>query len=189
VPNDFALRWATPADAASLARAAAAFFADTFAPDNRPEDMDAYVSSAFSEERQRHELSDPTNRILLALDTGESLAGYAHLKVGTRPASGALPNVSTKRTVEIARLYADRRWHGRGLGGLLMDSCLAAGREWGAELVWLGVWERNARAIAFYQKHGFRVVGEQSFLLGADQQRDLVMAIHLTSEDRRDAAL
>jgi ribosomal protein S18 acetylase RimI-like enzyme len=91
-------------------------------------------------------------------------------------------SIAGLKTAEIARLYADQRWHGRGLGGALMHVCIATARDWGADLLWLGVWERNARAIAFYEKHGFRVIGEQEFQLGADRQRDLVMALNLTSE-------
>jgi ribosomal protein S18 acetylase RimI-like enzyme len=60
-----------------------------------------------------------------------------------------------------------------------MDACLQQARAWESELVWLGVWEVNARAIAFYQKHGFRSVGSQTFLLGRDVQNDLVMARRL----------
>ena len=62
-----------------------------------------------------------------------------------------------------------------------MDACLATAREWEADLLWLGVWEHNPRAIAFYEKRGFRAIGAQEFLLGADRQRDLVMVLYLTT--------
>jgi ribosomal protein S18 acetylase RimI-like enzyme len=182
VPDDqITLRWATPDDAARLAHAAATFFADTFGPDNTPEDMSHYLASAFSERQQRAELEDPANRVLVALGGDNVVAGYVHLKLGTTPRDTAIPN-EAKKPMEIARLYADRRWHGQGLGGRLMNAAVKAAREWGADVIWLGVWERNARAIAFYRKHGFRVIGEQWFMLGADRQRDLVMARELTAE-------
>jgi ribosomal protein S18 acetylase RimI-like enzyme len=182
MPNEFVFRWATADDAGPLARAAATFFLDTFGPHNRAEDMEQYLATSFSEERQRQDLADAANRILLAVTDEGALAGYVHLKVGATPSAARLPNGS-RSAVEIARLYADRRWHGQGLGAELMAASLKAGREWGADTVWLGVWERNARAIAFYEKHGFRVIGEQPFMLGVDRQRDLVMARHLTSEE------
>ena len=182
MPNELTFRLATVADAAPLARAAATFFADTFGPDNRPQDMDAYLASAFSEERQRADLADPATRVLLAVGGDDILAGYVHLRLGATPASAPLPE-RAHRPIEIARLYADRRWHGRGLGGSLMRASLETARAWGAAVVWLGVWERNARAIAFYQKHGFRVIGEQAFMLGADRQRDLVMATDVPSAE------
>lgn len=182
MPHEFTLRLATPADAGPLARAAAEFFTDTFGAANRREDLVAYLSTAFSEERQRRELEDSSNRVLLAIDEAGELSGYVQLRFGARPASAILPNGSATRGVEIARLYAGRQWHGRGLGARLMDASLSAARQWGADMVWLGVWEHNPRAIAFYKKHGFRVIGEQWFMLGTDRQRDLVMAVQLTSK-------
>src|SRR5690348_17719349 len=103
MPNELTFRLATVADAAPLARAAATFFAETFGPDNRPQDMDAYLASAFSEERQRADLADPANRVLLALGSDGGLAGYVHLRLGATPASAPLP-ARAHRPIEIARL-------------------------------------------------------------------------------------
>jgi ribosomal protein S18 acetylase RimI-like enzyme len=178
---EFIFRWAGPDDAAALTRAAAAFFVDTFGAANRPEDMQVYVAGAFSEARQRAELADGSNRILLATTPDGEIAGYAHLRLGAVPADAAAPDEGTP-AVEIARLYTDRRWHGRGLGAHLMARALNGAREWRAATVWLGVWEQNARAIAFYQKQGFEIIGEQQFMLGSDRQRDLVMAVALTRQ-------
>jgi ribosomal protein S18 acetylase RimI-like enzyme len=57
-----------------------------------------------------------------------------------------------------------------------MDAALAAARVRGAETLWLGVWERNARAVAFYRKYGFTRVGEHTFVLGSDTQTDWLLA-------------
>jgi ribosomal protein S18 acetylase RimI-like enzyme len=180
VRGRWSLRLATPADAAGLARAAALFFADTFGPANRAEDIDSYLAETFSESRQLADLSAAHTRLWLALDDADDIAGYVHVKLGA-----ALPNgvsMTSTRPAEIARLYADRRWHGHGLGATLMQTSIATAREWQADVLWLGVWEQNERAIAFYQKHGFQIVGAQDFLLGADRQRDHVMARRLTME-------
>lgn len=174
----FSIRLATPDDAPALTVAGRDFFRDTFGSANRPEDMEAYLASAFSESRQRAELAEPGARVLLAIGRGGEIVGYAHLRLGASPpASSAAPS---GRPAEIARLYADRRWHGRGLGAALMDAAVATARQWGAALLWLGVWEENPRAIAFYAKHGFVDVGGQEFLLGSDRQRDRIMARRLT---------
>jgi ribosomal protein S18 acetylase RimI-like enzyme len=77
------------------------------------------------------------------------------------------------------RIYADREWHGRGVAAALMRACVAQARDWRCDVVWLGVWEDNPRAIAFYEKTGFRAVGRQTFLLGSDVQHDLVMSLPL----------
>ena len=99
------------------------------------------------------------------------LLGCAQLKLSSRS-----PAVSGIRQAELGRLYADIRWHGCGLGLAMLNSCVDAASAWGADVLWLGVWEKNLRAIAFYEKHGFRAVGEQPFQLGSDTQRDVVMA-------------
>lgn len=180
VRGRWSLRLATPADAAGLARAAALFFADTFGPANRTEDIDSYLAETFSESRQLADLSAANTRFWLALDDADAIAGYVHLKLAAPLPQGA--SMTSTRPVEIARLYADRRWHGQGLGATLMQTSIEAACEWQADVLWLGVWERNERAIAFYKKHGFQIAGAQDFLLGADRQRDHVMARRLTME-------
>jgi len=84
--------------------------------------------------------------------------------------------MESSRSVEIVRFYARTRWIGRGVGLALMEATLREARALGHVRVWLGVWERNERAIAFYRKWGFVEVGSQPFQLGNDIQTDLVMA-------------
>jgi diamine N-acetyltransferase len=171
------LRRATPADAASLATFAAAAFVDTFGAQNRPEDMAAYLAEAFGEPQQRAELTDPRCTVFLAERDGE-IAGYAMLQDGAAP-----PCVTDTSAIEIARLYAGQRWIGAGIGALLMQRCLVEAASRGRRTIWLGVWERNVRAIGFYQRWHFTIVGSQSFQLGSDRQNDRVMARRVTMEE------
>jgi ribosomal protein S18 acetylase RimI-like enzyme len=174
------IRPATLSDAATLATFAAEAFTDTFAADNTPEDMAAYLSGAFGERQQRAELAEPANLVLLAERAGE-LAGYAMLRDGALP--GSTTSVDLADAMEIARLYAGRRWIGTGVGAALMQGCLdlatARQRGW----IWLGVWERNVRAIGFYARWGFTDVGSQSFQLGADRQTDRIMARRVAAQE------
>jgi ribosomal protein S18 acetylase RimI-like enzyme len=87
--------------------------------------------------------------------------------------------VSGADPIELLRFYVDRRWHGQGVAGALMKETLAQARALGRRTVYLAVWERNARAIAFYRKAGFREVGAQPFHLGKDVQTDRVMVREL----------
>lgn len=163
------IRRATPADANLLAEFGARTFSDTFAADNTPEDMAAYLAAAFSPSMQAAELADPRATLLVAEAEGE-VAGYAHLRAGEAPGC-----VSGDKPVEIVRLYAGRAYHGRGVGAALMRACLEAAQEAGGATLWLGVWERNARARAFYGRWGFREVGAHEFRLGTDMQTDILM--------------
>jgi len=165
------IRQATEADATLLSRLAARLFEETFGPLNDPADMHAYVSHAFSIEAERAALRDADCAVWIVEDTTSSAMGYAMLRRGST-ASG----VVAKRPAELQRIYVDRGLHGLGVGDALMRTCAEHATGWQCDVLWLGVWEHNPRAIAFYQKAGFRVVGRQSFQLGSDLQRDFVMA-------------
>ena len=165
------IRYATVADAEGLSVFAAKVFRDTFAPDNDPMDMDAYLSDAFTPDKQAAEIADGSCVCLLA-EVGETLAGYALLRIEA-PDEG---DPTVERPVELKRFYVDHTWHGRGVAPALMTACIDTARARGGATMWLGVWERNARAIRFYQKHGFTDIGAQEFRLGADLQTDRVMS-------------
>lgn len=164
-------RPAGPADAELLADLALRTFNDAFAahPLNRPADMAAYTAEAFAPARLAAELADPGVRYLLAEVSGEP-AGYAKLAFGP-----AEPGVTADRPAELCRLYAEQRLLGRGVGPALMAECLDVAARRGCDVIWLGVWEHNPRAQAFYRKWGFAVVGSHVFQLGTDPQTDLLM--------------
>ena len=165
----FTLRAAVATDAEALAGFAERTFRDTFGPHNRAEDMDDYCRSAFTVESQRSELDDPARQVLLLERAGE-LAGYSMLWAGPVPGC-----VTGSDPIELLRFYIDGTWHGRGLAAELMGATIAAAGRRGARTVFLAVWERNLRAIAFYAKHGFREVGSRAFMLGSDLQTDRIM--------------
>lgn len=162
------LRTARPADARELAAFAERTFRETFGPDNTPEDMALYVAETFGEEKQAREIADPARRVVLALEKGE-LIGFYQLLVGSPD-----PAVTGPRPIELLRLYVDSRWHGKGLSHRLLEDALQRSRREGFATMWLGVWERNFRAQAFYRKWGFSEVGAHIFQLGTDPQRDLI---------------
>lgn len=163
------IRHGTVDDAELLSELGARTFSETFAADNTEEDLTEYLATSFNVAQQTAELEDPASTFLIAEITGRA-AGYAMLRDGEpeRGVEGANP-------IELVRLYVAREWLGRGLGEQLMRACLDEARQAGHETIWLGVWERNARAQAFYRKWNFRPVGEHMFQLGADLQRDLLM--------------
>ena len=161
-------------DAAAISVFAARVFHDSFAAENRPEDMAAYMAIAFGVDQQRRELLDPGHTYLLA-EHGRELAGYALV----RAPSEAPGCVTIHPSVEIARFYVGHAWHGRGVATVLMLACEAEARHRRARGMWLGVFENNLRAIGFYAKSGFQDVGSHHFVLGSDVQTDRIMAREL----------
>lgn len=167
--HDLTIRRAKPDDAAIVAELGSRTFTDTFASDNTLEDMAAFLAATFGPELQRREIEDPAVTVLIAEREGRPVA-YAMIRESDVPGcvSGAAP-------VELARFYVDRAEHGRGIAAQLMAHVLEAAAARGARTLWLGVWERNARAIAFYRKLGFVDVGSHDFVLGSDVQTDRLM--------------
>ncbi|MES3032599.1 MAG: GNAT family N-acetyltransferase [Gemmatimonadota bacterium] len=168
------IRLATPQDAEALANIGARTFSDTFAADNTPEDLALFLDATYGEAQQRAELADPRLTYLVAERDGV-VAGFALLRRGKEA-----PGVTDPTAVELQRLYVERAWHGSGLGKALMAACQQAARDEGAAVLWLGVWERNAKALRFYAAQGFEAVGSQTFTLGTDPQVDIVMQRRLT---------
>lgn len=175
-PSHIATRPAQPDDAGLLAELAASTFRETFEAANTPEDFAAYMAVAFGEAIQRAELEDPGITVFLA-ERADEAVGYVMLRERNAPSS-----VGLEDTLEIARLYARTRALGSGVGAALMQRALAEAAGRGKEAVWLAVWERNPRAIRFYESWGFHRCGMQSFVLGADVQTDLVMVRRLARE-------
>jgi GNAT superfamily N-acetyltransferase len=167
------IRTATVADAAVVASLAKRTFYDTFASTNDPADMALYLAGAYGVEQQTRELQDPGIVTLLVDQDGETVA-YAQVRNDHVPDCVTGPGA-----IELWRFYVDREWHGRGIAMPLMERVKTVARQRGARTMWLGVWERNDRARAFYAKCGFVDAGEHIFLFGTDPQRDLVMVAPL----------
>ena len=183
IENDEMKKWsirqAEALDAAALRELAQRTFHDTFAASCDRDDMATYMQDAFSLERVRSEIAAPNNIFLLLnltqtdAKTGaktSSLIGYAKLQTGETES-----DVSGVNPIELGRLYVDKSAIGQGYGSVLMQAAL----DWAADLhcdtLWLGVWEYNHRAIAFYKRWGFEQVGAHAFMLGQDRQTDWIM--------------
>jgi ribosomal protein S18 acetylase RimI-like enzyme len=163
------VRAAVAGDAGALAALAERTFRDTFGAHNSAANMDLHCACTYGAAIQADEIADPERTTLVA-ETAGRLAGYGQLRWSATPCLSAI------RPAEIQRIYVDRPWHGRGVAQALMARLLTAARERGADLVWLGVWEHNLRARAFYRKAGFAEAGDHVFRLGDEDQRDLVLA-------------
>jgi GNAT superfamily N-acetyltransferase len=162
-----------PGDAPALAELAARTFVETFAVDNRAEDIELHLAQTYGTAQQRAELLDPNITTLLARVDGQ-LSGYAQLRLGTAPDC-----VRGQAPVELWRFYLARAWHGHGIAQVLMQHVEQRAQQRGAQTLWLGVWERNERAKSFYRKHGFVDVGSHVFTVGTDPQIDRILVHRL----------
>lgn len=165
------IRQATIEDAEMLADLAYKTFWDAFHehPENAPEDMADYMEKAFNIETIRDEL-DEDNSIFLIAEIQTEAAGYAKIKFGVIE-----DGITAENPIELNRLYSHQEFLGCGVGPALMDECFRIAEEHDCDVMWLGVWEFNPRAQAFYKKYGFYEVGKHVFQLGSDPQIDLLM--------------
>ncbi|MXV15358.1 GNAT family N-acetyltransferase [Hufsiella ginkgonis] len=144
-------------------------FKETFAESNTEADMDKYLESALSTGQLTSELENPGSRFYVACEHGEPV-GYLKLNFGS-----AQSDLREEASVEIERIYVKSSHQGKKIGKLLYQKTVEIAKKEGRESIWLGVWEKNARAIAFYRKQGFEEFGEHEFMVGDDTQRDVLM--------------
>ena len=170
------IRHASPGDASALAELAARTFHETFAADNRPEDMALHAAESYGERQQHQEIVNP-DIITLLLETDGALIGYAQLRSGAPPECVAGPS-----PIELWRFYIARSHHGRGAAQTLMTRVFEEARHRGSRTMWLGVWEKNERAQAFYRKVGFVDVGAHVYMVGTDAQTDRIMVQTLSPD-------
>jgi ribosomal protein S18 acetylase RimI-like enzyme len=157
-------------DAGMIADLSRKTFYDTFAPHNSPENMELFMTTQFTRKQLIVQVGAPGNTFLVARINDEPV-GYVRLFEGA-----ALPKeLEGVNVIEIARIYAVQPVIGKGVGKALMQASLDLSRQKGKEWIWLGVWEHNHRAIAFYEKMGFEIFERHIFLLGQDVQYDWSM--------------
>jgi diamine N-acetyltransferase len=164
------IRAAKPDDAGALAALGRRTFTETFAADNTAEDLAAFLDGAYSDALQRAELCDPALSYLVAERDG-ALVAFSLLRSGTRCEFTADP-----APMELQRFYVDTACHASGVAQALMQATIDVACARGARTLFLGVFERNTRAIRFYSRQGFMRVGTQIFTVGNDDQTDAVMA-------------
>lgn len=164
------------ADLITLQQISRETFRETFSDTNTPENMSRYLSDNLSLGKLRIELyNEDSSFYFLEHDT--NVIGYLKINTGS-----AQTENKYERCVEIERIYVLSSYQGKGTGRLLLNYALESARRMNAPFVWLGVWEYNQRAIAFYQKNGFTAFDKHLFILGDDEQTDIIMRRFLQTD-------
>ena len=165
----FTIRTATHTDAELIADMSRQTFYETFVLQNSRENMEKFMTEQFGRDKLIAEVNEPGNIFLLAFE-GKEPVGYARMKESENP-----PELGSAAAIEIARIYAATNTIGKGVGKALMQQCIDIAMQQGKKIIWLGVWEHNQRAIAFYRSWGFEKFGTHLFQLGDDPQTDWLM--------------
>ncbi|MFB9748808.1 GNAT family N-acetyltransferase [Leifsonia shinshuensis] len=178
------IRPATPGDAVALASVAAVTFPLACPPHTTEEAKAAFIATVLSAERFGEYTVDPERRLLVAEDAAGEVIGYTMVNLGEPADADVRAALRVRPTAELSKCYVLPGHHGEGVAGRLMEASLAAAAAAGAEGIWLGVNEENARAQRFYGKHGFERVGSKRFLVGDRLEDDWVMERALVSPPR-----
>jgi ribosomal protein S18 acetylase RimI-like enzyme len=150
-------------------------FTETFAAHNTREDMDLFLKECFNAEAIAAELKDINTGYYLAYFE-EELAGYIKIRYGSHE------GLTAQIALEIARIYVYELFQSKKIGAALMQYAFDIAKSKNAEAIWLGVWEKNPKAIEFYKRWGFEIFGQHVFKLGTDDQNDLLMCKYLNGK-------
>ncbi len=148
-------------------------FFEAFAWGNTKENMESYLNTGFSFEKLVGEIDNMNSKFYFA-KTGNKAIGYLKLNSGS-----AQTEFKDSKGLEIERIYVLQDFHDKKVGQLLLDKAIKIANDSGADYIWLGVWEKNPRAIKFYQKNGFVQFDKHFFKVGEDEQTDIMMKLVL----------
>lgn len=167
--NNIIVRKVNTDDLIALQQIGRKTFEETFSESNSKENMEKYLREGFSEEKLLDELADENSEFYFAIDDGD-IIGYLKINFGN-----AQTELKDNKGLEIERIYVLSTYHGKKVGQLLYDHAIEIAAKSLAKYVWLGVWEENPRAINFYKKNGFVEFDKHIFVLGDDEQTDIMM--------------
>lgn len=173
--ENIAIKKATPKDIDLLQKISRETFFETYSKLNTEENMKKYLEENFALETLTSELDNSNSEFYFALRGGDVI-GYLKLNFGA-----SQTDLKDNKSVEIERIYVLRAFHGNNVGHMLYEKAIQVAKQIKADYVWLGVWEENAKAIAFYKKHGFVEFDKHIFKLGDDEQTDFMMKLELNT--------
>ncbi len=163
------IKQADSTDARLIAVLATTTFYEAYFEQDTPHDLAAYIGESFNFDTIGNELADPNSSFFIVF-RDEKAVGYAKLIGGSRD-----PSITTAKTIELKRIYVLERVWRKGVGETLLEHCMSTAKQLGNDSIWLGVWERNARARGFYEKQGFVQRGTLEFPYGDSVGINLVM--------------
>lgn len=144
-------------------------FVETFSESNTDENMSQYINESLSIPKLISELENESSEFYFAVQD-DVVIGYLKLN-----SAHSQTELKDSKAIEIERIYVLGAYHGKNVGKLLYNKAIEVAQHNDAEYIWLGVWEKNLRAMNFYKKNGFVEFDKHIFKLGDDEQTDIMM--------------
>ena len=164
------------ADVAQLQKIGGTTFSETFSEFNTPDNLNKYLEESFSIKKLSSEINNANSEFYLALHDAYPI-GYLKVNFGS-----SQTELKDTKALEIERIYVLKQFQGKNVGQLLYQKAIAIANQCKVEYIWLGVWEKNMRAINFYKKNGFVTFDTHIFKLGNEEQTDFMMKLKLVNE-------
>lgn len=148
-------------------------FVDAFKEDNNPEDFENYLDFAFNPDRIADEVLDADSDFYFTY-LNKEIVGYFKLNQ-----LQAQTDIKDRDSLELERIYVLNEFQGKQIGKWMLDQVKVLAKNKKKTFVWLGVWEHNVKAIAFYQLYGFEKFGTHPYYIGKDKQTDWLMRCNI----------
>jgi ribosomal protein S18 acetylase RimI-like enzyme len=162
------IRRCTVADAPALTALARRTFYDTFTGTCTEADMQQFLDTFYYEAQIVRELGNPADYTFFAETDGRPV-GFLRFLESVVP----FPCDARLKPLELNRLYVDEAYKGTGVAQQLTGCYLQFAADNNCDFLWLGVWEHNYRAQAFYRRYGFSFTGyRHPFPIGDTPQTD-----------------
>lgn len=170
---EVSIRKATIHDAGEISSLATRTFYETYSWYNTEQDMLDYTENHFNPKQTEKEIEEQGTVFLLAF-LNDELGGYAKMRTSENP-----PGLDAKKHIEVERIYVEQKYQRHKIGYALINKCIGHARDEKYDIIWLGVWQKNQKAIDFYKKVGFETFGTHIFTLGKDEQLDYLVKLEL----------
>jgi ribosomal protein S18 acetylase RimI-like enzyme len=171
--NTIEIKKATILDLDSIQKISTQTFTETFAAVNTPENITDYIKNSLNLEQLTAELNNTNSQFYIAYSNSE-VVGYLKINFGD-----AQTETINENALEVQRIYVLQNFHGKNIGQLLLEEVKKIAQTTGVDYIWLGVWEENHKALRFYTKNGFVVFDKHVFIMGNDEQTDLLMRFEI----------
>lgn len=163
------VRQAQNADVDTIVSLGRKTFVETYGDTNEKEKVASYIDTIFNHEWIEKELNTFGERFFIAY-VGELPVGFTKLSENRVP-----KGLNGKKKIQVERIYVLKEYQGFKIGSDLIEKVLEVAKDEGYKIVWLSVWQKNNKAIQFYQRAGFVIYDTDTFQFGEELHDDFLM--------------
>lgn len=148
---------ATVADSELIARIGSETFLESHGHSASAKDIESFITKTYNKEAITTEFKNQNAHYYIILVNGK-VAGFSKVEI-----DAVSPFVQETNITKLQRIYLLKEFYGQNLGAKLFDFNIEFSKKNNQKGIWLAVWVENNRAIKFYEKKGFKIVGDYDF--------------------------